>query len=499
VSARSAKILRHPAAIARGYEGAARHSALSAWAGAPVPPDVDLQAALRVLRARARDAAQNDDHMAYFLALVEDNVIGQHGIVVQARPRTVGGGHDRPAERRIEAAWELQGRRGTWDVTGMLSRVGFEQLAVRTVAQDGEVLIRIHEGDPDSPTGFAVELIDPEALDADYNDTLPNGNVVRMGVEMTRRRRPVAYHLHAEPASPWGGYASAYTASARVRVPASEILHVYLPHWVWATRGVPWARTALRRMKMLAGYEEAAITAARMAAAKSAKYTANPDMGPPGQLGELGADGRFSQEVEPGMIEQVPYGYDLETLDWSWPNTEHGEFVKAALRGVACGLGVSYNTLANDLEGVNYSSLRDGKLSERSLWMRLQAWWVEWVTQPVYRRWLAYAIRAGLVIRANGASFPLDRIEALSDANYQGRRWPWVDPLKDGQANQLAVRLGTRSISSIIREAGGEPSEVWDELAADLKALSALGIRPDLGAAPAAAQPPPDTDEDPPA
>lgn len=484
----AARVLPHPAALRRAYESAGTPAALPNWVTAARPPDADIYAGLRALRARSREAAQSDDHMVYFLGLVEANVIGSTGIQVDPRPKRAGGTLDRRTAKALETAWARQCKRGTWDATGQLSRLAFETLGVRTAAQDGEVLIRIHEDDRESPTGFSVELIDAEALDVDYNVPLPNGNVIRMGVEMTPRRRPVAYHLFSEPAHLWG-YAATYSAAQRVRVPASDIIHVYLPHWVWGSRGVPWARTALRRLRMLGGYEEAAITAARVAAAKSAAYVAQPDAPPPstGPGGEPQPDGSFAQAVEPGGIEQVPYGWDLKALDWGWPNTQHGEFCKAALRGIACGLGVSYNALANDLEGVNYSSLRSGALHERDLWMRLQAWWIEWVTVPLYQRWAAHAIRYGLVSMANGQPLPIDRMDLLTEATFQGRRWPWVDPLKDGQANQLAIKSRTRSISSIIRESGGEPEEVWTELAEDLETLARLGIPLALDTAPAAA------------
>lgn len=475
--AESAKILRHPASVQRAFESAGMHPALTSWISAAIPPDVDIRSGLRSLRARSREAAQTDDHMAYFLRLVEANVIGRQGIVVQSKPRLIGGSYDRSTAARLERAWDEQCERDAWDATGQLSRHGFDRLGVRTVAQDGEVLIRVHEGDAESPTGFCVELLDAEALDLDYSDTLPNGHVVRMGVEMTARRRPVAYWLFSEP-PPVSGYGAGYTSAPRMRVPASEILHVYLPEWVWGSRGVPWAHTALRRLKMLGGYEEAAITAARAAAVKSAVYVSTAEAPP--ESGPAGSAGRVTQDLTPGGIEQAPYGWDLKPLDWAWPNTEHGVFVKEALRGIASGLGVSSNVLANDLTGVNYSSLRQGALTERELWMLLQDWWIDWVSRPIYRRWVAYAVRSGRVTRGNGTSLPLDRIPDLWQATFQARRWPWVDPLKDLQAAELAVQLCTRSISDIIREQGRDPDDVWEELAADRKRLEALGLAPDV-------------------
>lgn len=481
----TAQVLRHPAQLQRAFASAGLHPALSAWIAAALPPDVDIRNALRRLRARSRDAAQNDDHMAYFLRLVESNVIGRQGIVCQARPRLLSGGYDKASAARIEDAFSEQCARGTWDASGQLSKDAFDRLALRSVAMDGECLIRIHELDPDSPTGFSVELIDAEALDLDYNADLSNGNSIRMGVEMTRRRRPVAYHLLAEASNPYLGYQS---GAQRERVLAANVIHVYLPEWAWGSRGIPWAHASLKRMKMLSGYEEAAITAARSAAVKSAAYVTTPDYVPGTQPGGVEqADGAFAQDLEPGGIEVVPYGWDLKPLDFSWPNTDHGQFVKECLRGIASGLGVSYNALANDLEGVNYSSLRQGALTERDLWMLLQAWWIEWVSRPLYRRWLEWAIRSGRITRANGQPLPSDRLPALSQATFQGRRWPWVDPVKDMAANKAAIELCTKSVSEIIRESGRDPEEVWQELADDRAALEKLGLTLEVGKPAAAA------------
>ncbi len=462
----------HPT-IQRAFSAGGSQHAFTSWTSTAKPPDADIHAALRQLRARSRDAAQNDDHMSFFLRLVESNVIGRQGIVAQSKPTLKSGNYDKASAARIEALFAAQSERGNWDVTGQFDRTAFDRLAVRTVAMDGEVLIRIHEHIPDAPTGFAVELIDPEALDVSYDANLSNGNMVRMGVEMTPRRRPVAYHLFVMP-HPYAGSYAGYNSAERVRIPASDLLHVFLPEWVWGTRGVPWAKTALRRLKMLTGYEEAAITAARTAATKSSAYVANEFAAglPQNRI----ADGDFVQEIEANQVEIVPFGYDLKTLDWAWPNTRHGEFIKAALRGISCGLGITYNMLGNDLEGVNFSSLRQGALQERDLWMLIQDWYINWVTKPIYLRWLQHVLYFGQLRKRNGDQYPLDQFNLLSPAVFQARRWPWVDPLKDIQANKEAIALGIRSVSDVIREGGRDPEDVWDELADDLKQLQQRGI-----------------------
>lgn len=453
----------------RSFIAAGLTPALASWTRAAPPPNNDIQKGLRKLIARSRDASQNDDHMRQFLRMTESNIIGNKGLSVQPRPKTKSGAPDKTARVAIESAYSKQSKRGNWDVTGEYSRAAFSRLGVRTVAQDGAVLIRIHE----SENGFAVELIDSMLLDMDYTATLSNGHTVEMGVERDELLRPVAYHVFTYP-KPQAGYNS---GQQRQRISAAGMIHAYLPEWVGQVRGVPWASTAMVRMKMLAGYEEAAITAARGAAVKAGVYTQSLDAPPGSQPAGYDEVSQINQELSPGMSEMLPPGWDYKPLDWAWPNTDHGQFTKECLRGIAGGLGISYNTLANDLESVNYSSLRQGALTERETWTALQEWWIDFVELPLYEKWLSWAFAAGIISRPSG--MPIQSSEEKLCVSFQGRRWPWVDPLKDMQAASLALKLRTRSISDLIREQGREPGEVWTELASDLEMLDRLGLTPE--------------------
>jgi lambda family phage portal protein len=473
----AAKVLRHPALVERQFNAAAPAAHLLAWTTAPKPADADILSALRTARARSRNSAQNDDHMVQFLRLVESNVVGPNGVIVQAAPRRASGTADKALAARIEEDWAEQSERGNWTVCGQYHRAACERLTARLGAMDGEVLLRIHEGTGATPTGFGVELIDAEALDMDYNARLANGNTVRMGVELNRFRRPVAYHLFQESDQP---LAHSYRAgqAQRIRVPADDIVHFHLPQWAWQTRGIPWGITAIRRMADLEGYETAAITAARAAANKAAQYRreewANPETGPNGTHD----DGMLTQEVSAGEVEVPPYGMYLDPIDWTWPNTTHGEFVRECVRGFASGVGVSYPVLANDPAGVNYTSLRHFEQINRELWSLVQDQFVAAVAQVIYRRWLAYRVRSGKLTRRNGTALDLSRIRDLQRAKFQPRRWRPIDPVKEAQGAQMDVLMGRRSISMLIREDGNDPAEVWDELQSDYAELARRGITP---------------------
>jgi len=438
----------------------------------PRPPDVDIRNGLRALVARSRHEAQNNDYARQYLRLVRTNVIGHQGITLQARVQDPDGTTDALANDAIEAAWADWSRMGVPDITGQHSLKTLLRVAVDTLVRDGEILIRKHIGGRDNPYGTVLELLDPQVLDVDLNHNPRGGNVIRMGVELSPQRRPVAYHLltSSNTADTYVLYGRRYT-----RVPAEQIYHCYLHESAWQTRGVPSMAALLMRMNMLEGYEEAALVNARSGASKMGFFT-TPD-GVSG-IGEEQDDGEMLTSAEPGTFEDLPPGVEFQPYNPDYPNGEFEGFVKGALRGIAAGLGVSYHTLSSDLSGANYSSLRQGALEDRAVWMMLQDWLIESLLDPMYRDWLQAALFAG-AITVLGKPLKSDRIDKYTRVSWQPRRWQWVDPAKEMAAAETAVNNRFRSISDIIREQGRDPETVWAEIARERARLQALGITPE--------------------
>lgn len=473
----------------RAFTSAQSSDLVFGWTTQPKPIDVDIRNGLRALKARARQEAQNNDHVRRFLGLIKTNVVGHQGIQLQARVVDPNGEQDKLANDAIEDGWREWGRKGSCDVTGRLSWKMAQRLFIETLARDGEVLIRKVRGWGGNRYRFALQFLDSELLDVSYNDELANGHVIRMGVELDAWRRPVAYHLLSSSST-----ADSYYSHGKryIRVPAEEIIHEFLPEWVWQTRGFPWLASALLRLNMLSGFEEAELVASRWAASKFAAYERVDDEGDlniAGQDGiQRGADGEFLQEIDVGTIGINPDGYKLTFYDPQHPNNAFGDFIKACLRGIAGGLGVSYNDLANDLEGVNYSSLRHASLQDRAVWMALQDWMIEAFCDVVYREWLGISLLAQ-VLQVAGKPLKLEREEKYQRVVWQPRRWQWVDPQKEMGAHELAFRHRIRSPQGVIREMGEDPETVLDEWAQWQRMLAERQLTQiDAGPAPASSQ-----------
>jgi lambda family phage portal protein len=453
-----------PAArMVRGYAGAQNNRLTADWRATDLSADGEIKVALQVLRARARDLVLNNDYARRFIKLVGVNIVGPNGIVLQSKAVLPNGEPDVEARRIIEAAWWEWSAKANASADGRRAWRDIQRLAVQTVARDGEAIIRkVHKAG--NPFRFTLQMIEPDLLDHRLNQPLTGGNTIRMGIEYDQWGAPVAYHFATSSASD----AVTFSGKATMRVPASEIIHLYIEERVGQSRGVTWLHSAMARMRMTLGYEHAELVAARVSAEKMGFLTTEKDNDVQYEGDEKDSEGRPISQVEAGTVEVLPPGMKFESFDPTHPAGNFGPFVKANLRGIASGLGVSYNTLANDLEGVNYSSIRAGLLEERDLWMELQEWLIEHLCREVYAEWLPMAIVTGQI------PFGMTDLPRIKDAEWQARRWAWVDPMKDTLANIEAVNAGFKSRSMVIREAGNDPDTVYEELATDKEKTDGL-------------------------
>ena len=195
------------------------------WPVLNLSSDAEIRANLKPLRARSRDLAINNDYGRKFIGMVIANVIGPAGIGLKMNIKDPASATpDTAANALITEAWRTWGKLGNCDVTGQLSWRDAQRLCIQSIARDGEVLIRKVRGF-DNPSGFALQFIEADQLDDTYNYMAGNGNEIRMGVELDRWKRPVAYHLLAEHP---GDFQFQLPAQRYEIVPASDILHIYI-------------------------------------------------------------------------------------------------------------------------------------------------------------------------------------------------------------------------------------------------------------------------------
>lgn len=459
----------------RGFESADVDEITFGFTADNTSIDVDLQQRLERLRGRSRRLAKNNDHAKRYLQMVGCNIVGPEGFTLQARATEPDGKTDGLANTLLEASFAQWGERGVCEVSGGYSFVDLCTTLAETVARDGEALARIIRGkEPGNRWNFALQLIDIDRLPIGMNELRRDGNAIIMGVEVNRLGRPVAYHIAKR--HPQSNYSSMQLSEFE-RVEASEIVHVFRPIRPEQRRGVPWMHTCMTRLEMLGKFETAALVAARKGAETIGFFTTKPDADEdPLQADAEDATGTPIATSVPGSYDTLPPGVDFKPHESQYPTDVYGPFTQWLLRSIASGLGVAYTSLANDLTGVSYSSIRTGALEERDQWMQLQRWFASAFLRPVYLAWCETAITAGAIAYASGAKLPTAKIDKFQAHRWDGRRWAWVDPQRDINSAIESIKAGLKSRRMVCAEQGRDFEDVVRELAEEKAALDVAGI-----------------------
>ena len=478
-------------ALQRNYAAAQINRLTHGWSTVSASANSDIHRSLDAVRARSRKLANDDEYVKKWLNMVATNVVGPGGFRFQARVYDKPGSPDTLANDAIEAAWAKFSKKGVCDVTGRHSMTGLEQLAIKAVARDGEYLIQIIRGAAAAnPYGLALQVLDVDRLATTLNKPAEGGaNAIRMGIELNAYGRPVAYHLKTAHPGDLYQTTSGVRGDHYQRVPAADIIHDFVADRPEQVRGMPWAHAAMIRLNNLGGYEEAAVIAARVGASKMGFFTT-----PDGQAEVVGTgtedgtpDGGLTMDADPGVFQSLPEGVQFQPFNPDYPTAMYAAFVKANLRGIASGLGVAYHALANDLEGVSFSSIRSGTLEERDVWMLIQEWFSQSFLDRVHAEFMQAALAFGQIVLPNGSTLPVSKIDKFTPHTWQGRRWEWVDPLKDIEADIAAINAGLKSPQSVAAKLGLDYEDLLIEIKAAKTMRDTLGIQLPSEAAAAAA------------
>ena len=452
----------------RRFDAARINRLTSNWMATSASINEELRTDLDALRMRGRDLVKNNDYAKKFVGMVQNNVIGPDGIRLQVRIEDRPGVPDRLASAAIEAAWADWSRSA--DITGTQSLKDLCDTLVGGLPCDGEFLVRLVRGaDAGNKYQLAVQLIDVDRIDTQYNSTATGtGNHIIMGVERDSYGRPVALWLF--DAHPNDGQRSGRTRS---RVPMAEVIHRFKIDTAAQARGIPWMAPGMLSLHHLGGFKLAALLAAEHGANHFGFFTTPEGVNPIGSTDETGQAITTSQ---PGTFDTLPAGVSFQAFDSKYPSDNFGPFVKVTLQRIASGWRVAYHSLANDLEGVSFSSIRSGTLEERDRWAADQTWFIGAFLEPLYQVWLQSALLTGSITMPNGSALPAAKIAKFAQHEWQPRRWEWVDPKSDMEAKILSVRAGLIAPQDLAAQMGYDFEDTMSKISSAQKLAASYGI-----------------------
>lgn len=374
----------------------------------------------QIIARRVRDAVRSDPYAARIVEVWTANAIGS-GITTRWT--------DKPHAN----AWRRWAEGTSCDAEGKLNLYGLQALAMRSVVESGEVIVRMRPVLPtlQNPVGLVLQVLESEQLDWSRTGVI-NGATVIQGIEIGAYGEPVAYWLlPRHPGNFWPVGSSAVFASERV--PADEVLHVYRKRRPGQLRDVSWLAPVVTKLRDLGDYERALIMKAKVEACLAAVVNEEGDDALTGSGPALLRDarGRAVEAFEPGLI---LYRRGNGAIDFVNPTGggSHTAFARRALEAAAVGAGLTYDQVAGDLTAANYSSLRAGKVEFRRINEQVQyGMLIPMLVHPIAERF-----------HAQGGLLGLWDFEMPSDVSHVPPANEMIDPLKDTAALIAQVRAG---------------------------------------------------------
>jgi lambda family phage portal protein len=179
--------------------------------------------------------------------------------------------------------------------------------------------------------------------------------------------------------------------------------------------------------------------------------------------------------LEPGTMQTLLPGEDIK---FSEPADVGGTYEAYQYRqqlAIFSSLGIPYSLGTSDLRRANYSSLRGSIVEYRRKLEQFQHNVIVFqMCAPIWRRWMDSAILAQ-ALDISESDYLLEQT-AYQRAKWIPQRNDWVDPLKDRQAEKLAVDAGFKSRSDVVEAEGFDPEESDARIKADHEREDRLGL-----------------------
>ena len=413
-----------------------------------VSHDGASRAAAPVVRARARHAYANNP-------LIRNPVDAWVAEAVGAGIEANSAHPEADIAASIDAAFLSASERldadDRTDMRGLCAEI------VRAEIVDGEAFVHMTERDGRT----VLRLIPAERVDESDTRNLSDGGYVLAGIQFDADGNRVAYHVHR------GDPSSALGALGTVRIPASDMLHVFRPAGPGAVRGVSRLASVLTVANELDQWSDATIVGHKIAAMNAGFVV---DVNATGTAFPLGASYGDTADIslEPGVVRVLPAGCDIR---FNTPEqTKDGiAFAKLLIAQIAAGLGVPTHLVDGDLSSANYSSLRAGLLPFRAkVEQYVYQTLVPQLLSPVFRRVVATEVLSGRLDVAD-----LDDAFAVE---WLPPRPMQVDPAKDADAMRSLMDMGLLSRRQAAASLGWNVASLDAEIAADAARETALGL-----------------------
>lgn len=406
------------ASMSRGFEAASKKKRTEGWKTIS-SLNSDLKKARKTIVERSRYLAVNNAYAKRGVGAIPNHVV-RRGIIPNISN----------CSRRFERDFKKWAKSNSCDYEGRLNFYGLQWLAMKTIVESGEVIIRLRTK---KNGNLKLQVIEPDFIDSNRPNT-------KQGIEFNDDGEKVAYWLYTEHPNE-----RRLSRLESIRVPANQIIHAFETLRPGQLRGIPWLVAVIIRLKDFDEFEDAQLVRQKIASCLV------------GVIHDIEMDEPTSKMKEeewssftPGSWEIMPPG---KTVTFSNPPQIQGysEYTSAQLHAISAGIGVPYEVLTNDYSKVNFSSSR---MSYLEFYKTVEHWQdhivVGQICNPIFEKFQQLSEIGGLGGGDATVSWGLPKRE-------------YIDPGKEIKPQILAIRSGLTTLFEELRKSGYDPEDVLEE------------------------------------
>ncbi len=418
------------------------------------------------LRERARAYDRDDILVEQMVNRAVDNVVGK-GIETDPTP-----GDTKLKEEMKEEYNAVRTDPMEYDVARRHNGAFYSWLAHRHMLVDGDVFVRLfrsgaHAGKMQFLEGDRIDS--PGRIDDEFIH----------GIEIDDYGAPKNYYIlkHTAKQQKWRRYyvPDVQSKEAYDVVPAVDslgrpnILHVYSPTRITQTRGITAFHAAFDYLGMFEDVNYAKLVQQQVVSCISAFVTSERDI----QVGDrdettYSTDGseRFAEGLEPGKIISLLRGEGVQGFSPGVPNPEFFLHVKLLLRLIGGAFGLPIEITLYDTTDTTFHGYR-GALQQAYIgFRRLQANLVARFERPAYQFWAENWLYDNYQ-RFRGLERKTARWRKLLSSRHIPPTWPYVDPKKDAEADDLRISAMLSSPRRVLAEQGLDNDDIIRETVED--------------------------------
>ena len=431
------------------------------WAPADSNVNKIIAASAPAVRARVRQLVRDFSYFSRAVDILVDYTVGD-GIIYQSRVEGSDGKLDKKLNQKMEDAFNWWADEA--DIAGKQHFYEMMSLAKRQDLECGEFLILPRVSRKRNRfIPFALQMIEPDWLTDINTEMVSKENELDQGVEFNPVTGEVKYYHFADPER----------FGKTTRVKASACIHKFKYYRPGQLRGISPFSPAVLVTHDLHDYMEAEIDAAKLAA----KYLAFVSKPTP-MSGDILVDGtgddegKKIDEMENAIVEYLQAGEEIKIAEHNRPGSSFSPTVKMLLCMVAATVGVPYELISMEYQGMNYSTSRTVRNDFAHFLRPVASRHVRHFGMPIMKSVLDWSVAKSKLALPGYYANPRPFLKS----EWQPPGMESLDPLRETKGLVEQVNANLRSPQEIARSRGKNLEDIYKEIAEAQEMEKSLGI-----------------------